>query len=99
MTGRGQQDSTLTLASLVRLVAGYFCVDPEELSLPSKGRRIVRAKAVICYVAVGQLRIKGVEIAEVLGYRSTAVTHAATRGGPICGNTPELAAKLAMVKL
>ncbi len=95
----GPQVSTLTLADLVRLVAEHFGVDPEELSLPSKARRIARAKAVICYMAVRQFKIRGVEVAEALGYSSTAVTHAATRGGVLVADTPDLAEKLAPAKL
>ena len=41
---------------------------------------IVRAKAVICHMAVRQLQIRGVEVAERLGYTSAAVTHATKRG-------------------
>jgi REP element-mobilizing transposase RayT len=94
--GRRQRDSTLTLADLVRLVAEHFGIDPEELSQPSKARRIVRAKAVICYMAVRKLRIKGIEVAELLGYSSTAVTHAAAKGGMIIADTPKLGEKIAI---
>jgi len=98
-SGRRRQDSTLPLADLVRMVAEHFGVVPEELSQPSKERRIAQAKAVICYVAVRQLKIKGVEVAELLGYSSTAATHAASRGGTIFADIPDLEEKVAISKL
>ncbi|PLX84945.1 MAG: hypothetical protein C0617_06275 [Desulfuromonas sp.] len=48
-----------SLCDLERLVAEDFQVPPAVLKRPSKERPIVRAKAVICYVAVRRLRIKG----------------------------------------
>ena len=97
--GEAAQDATLSLIDLVRLVSTHFGLEPEELSLPSKARKIVRAKAVICYLAVRRLRIKGVEVAKQLGYSSTAVTHAATRGELIFSETPDLGEKLGMAKV
>lgn len=98
-TCQGQKSSKITLSDLVHLVTEQFGVDPEELPLPSKERRIAQAKAVICYVAVRQLGIKGVEVAVMMGYSSTAVTHAAKRGETILAETPDLAEKLAKAKL
>ncbi|MBE9486433.1 MAG: hypothetical protein IMY82_04615, partial [Chloroflexi bacterium] len=67
-------------SELIRQVAGHFQIDPSVLKQPSKKRNIVKAKAVICHVAVRQLQIKGVEVAERLGYTSAAVSHATKRG-------------------
>jgi len=69
-----------SLSDLERLGAEHFQVPPAALKRPSKERPIVGAKAVICYVAVRRLRIRGVEVATRLGYSSTAVAHAAKRG-------------------
>lgn len=98
-TGERQQGLPPSLAELVCLVAAHFGIDPDELYVPSKARRIVRAKALICYIAVRRLKIKGIEVAEFLGYSSTAVTHAVTRGGVIFAETPDLGEKLTARKL
>jgi putative transposase len=91
--------STLSLNGLIRLVEAHFHLDPQELSQPSKERRIVRAKAVISYVGVRRMGIKSVEIAKLLGYSSTAVTHAAARGREIISETPTLGKALQGEKL
>jgi REP element-mobilizing transposase RayT len=78
-----RNDHRMPFTELVQRVADYFQVAPAALSAPSKERNIVRAKAVICLVAVRKLGVKGVDTAAALGYSSTAVTQAAKRGEAI----------------
>lgn len=74
------QSDGIPLSDLVRRVANHFQIAPAALARPSKERHIVRAKAVICHVAVRRLGIKGMDVADSLGYTSAAVTQAAKRG-------------------
>lgn len=70
----------LSLAELVQRVAAGLRIEPATLRSPSKERNIARAKAVISYLAVRRLGIKGLEVAAMLGYSPTAVSQAAKRG-------------------
>jgi REP element-mobilizing transposase RayT len=78
-----QNNHRMPFTELVQRVANCLQIAPATLSAPSKERSIVRAKAVICHVAVRKLGIKGVDVAATLGYSSTAVTQAAKRGEAI----------------
>jgi REP element-mobilizing transposase RayT len=92
-----QKGHGVPLAELVQRVSDYFRIAPAILSYPSKERDIVRAKAVICNLAVRKLGIKGVDVAERLGYSSTAVTQAAKRGEAVLAADRELEQFLARV--
>jgi putative transposase len=70
-------------AELIDLVANDFEIDKALVSQPNKNRILTQAKAVICYVAIRQLGVKGVEIAPTLAYTPAAVSHAAARGKQI----------------
>lgn len=90
----------MSLAELVQRVSDCFQIGPATLRDPSKERNIVRAKAVICHLAVRKLGIKGVDVAVMLGYSSTAVTHAVKRGQKLLSCDGELQQLLEeMVKL
>lgn len=78
--GPVQDDSHISLAELTQRVATVLQIDPATLRIPSKERHIARAKAIISYLAVRRLGIKGLDVAASLGYSSTAVTQAAKRG-------------------
>lgn len=80
----------MTITELVQRVAHCLRVAPATLNAPSKERNIVRAKAVIYYVVVRKLGIKGVDVATMLGYSSTAVTQAAKRGEALLAADREL---------
>ncbi len=69
-----------TLEEIVAQVAQYFATEESRLRKPSKERRLVQARAAICYVAVRELGVKGVEVAQALGCTPGAVSHAASRG-------------------
>jgi REP-associated tyrosine transposase len=70
----------ISLERLVTLVADHCKVAAAELSQPNKQPTIVRAKALICFVATRFYRISGSEVGEHLGYSTSAVSRAAQRG-------------------
>ncbi len=72
-----------SLTDLINLVANHFGIEKSLLSQPSKKRSLTQAKAIICYVAMRQMGIKGVDIAPTLVYTPAAVSHAANRGEQI----------------
>jgi putative transposase len=83
-----------TLTDLIDLVATYYGIEKSRLSQPGKTRTLTQAKAVICYVAVRHLGLKGVDVAPELAYTPAAVSHAANRGEHILQKEPELKTKL-----
>jgi putative transposase len=72
--------SKMSLADLIRQVASFFNVEQSRLSKPSKERALTQAKAVVCYVALRELGLRGIDVAVALGYTPAAVSHAAKRG-------------------
>jgi putative transposase len=89
-----QEHGVLSLSELMQRVAAHVRIAPETLRLPSKERKVVLAKALICHLGVRKLGIKGVEVAAALGYTSTAVTHAAKRGEALLGANEDLEERL-----
>ena len=75
--GQAKSDS---LEELIGVIADYFGLDASQLQFPSKQRRLVRAKAVICFVAVRYYHQPGNQVAQRLGYSSSAVSRAVERG-------------------
>jgi len=55
----GQDNPQMSLAELVERVAACLQIAPGTLRAPSKERHIVRAKAIICYLAVRQAGNQG----------------------------------------
>ncbi len=55
---------------LTRQVASYFRMDLADLKLSGKTPNLVRAKSVICYVAVRHLGLKVVDVGRRLAIRS-----------------------------
>jgi chromosomal replication initiation ATPase DnaA len=72
-----------SLDDIVATVSVYYDLSAEELSFPSKIRRIAAAKAAICYLATRRYRLPGVDVARCLGYTPSAVTRATRRGEKI----------------
>jgi REP element-mobilizing transposase RayT len=71
---------SIPLERVISLVAEHCKVGEEELSWPSKQPAIVRAKALICFIATRLCRDKGGAVAQRLAYSTTAVSRAALRG-------------------
>jgi len=63
-----QNSPQMSLSELVERVAACLQIAPGTLNAPSKERHIVRAKAIICHLAVRKLGIKGLDVAAILGY-------------------------------
>lgn len=76
----GDQGEALSLWRIIALVAGHCNIAEADLAMPSKQRALVRAKALICFVATRLCRLKGTEVGEHLAYSTTAVSRAALRG-------------------
>jgi REP element-mobilizing transposase RayT len=89
-----QPDPEQAFTSLTRQVASYFGMDPADLKLSGKTPNLVRAKSVICYVAVRHLGIKGVDVGRRLAISPSAVSHAIQRGAKLLSEDPVLAARL-----
>ena len=83
-----------SLRELMDLVTTYFGIAPTALSQPSKNRSLAQAKAVICFVAIRKLGLKGVDIAPAMAYTPAAVSHAANRGDSIFQKEAQLRKKL-----
>jgi len=73
----------LSFSDLSKRIAAYYEIASCDLSKPNKAQPIANAKAVICYIAIRYLQLKGVDIAPKLGYSSAAVSHATKRGKQI----------------
>lgn len=89
----------LSLNKLVAKVALYYDIDDSDLSLPCRQPVIVRAKAVICYLAMRHYHFSGVTIAARLGYSTSAVSRAAGRGQELFKEDARLHAFLQEVDL
>lgn len=70
----------LSLSDLIVRVAEHYRLERTRLSQPSKERDLARAKAVICYLAVRELGLRGIDVAAALACTPAAVSHAAKRG-------------------
>ena len=94
LTGRTTSEPTMTLVELISRVATYFDLEIFRLNRPGKERILVQARAVICYVALRELNLRGVDVAKTLACTPGAVSHAAQKGEMILRREPELQVKL-----
>jgi len=79
-TGAGPERS---LAEIIDRVATFFGIEESCLKKPGKERTFVQARSVICYVALRELDLKGVDVAQALAFTPGGVSHAARRGEKI----------------
>jgi len=85
LAGTGPEKS---LAEIIDQVATYFGIEKSRLEKPGKERVLVQARSAICYVAVRETGLKGVDVAQALDFTPGAVSHAARRGEQIlCQDT------------
>lgn len=70
----------VSLNTLIVDIGNHFNIPPSELALPCRQPIVVRAKAIICYLAIRHYRFSGVSIAAQLGYSTSAVSRSASRG-------------------
>ena len=71
--------SGLNLETLLRKVAGYYSIDPQDLKTASKESTLTKARTVLCYLAVRKLMISCAEVARKLGISPATVSRAASR--------------------
>ena len=86
----------LSLADLIGRVAEYYRIERTRLSKPSKERDIARAKATICYLAVRELGLRGIDVSAALACTPAAVSHAAKRGEAVFREEQGLRERLGM---
>jgi REP element-mobilizing transposase RayT len=71
------------LDELIGIVAGFFELSVDDLQTSSKCRRISKARAVMCYLAVRKLRFSCADVARRLNISPNTVSMAASRGHAI----------------
>jgi len=86
----------MTLEEVIDKVSDYFGIDEPRMKKPGKERALVQARAVVCYVAVRELGLRGVEVASTLACTPGAVSHAARRGEQILRQEIDLQRMLGM---
>jgi putative transposase len=86
----------LSLADLIGLVAEYYHIERTRLSQPSKERDLARAKAAICYLAVREFGMRGIDVSAALACTPAAVSHAAKRGEAVFREEQGLRERLGM---
>ena len=70
----------LDFKALSEKVAALCHVDCELLSTPSKDRKVSRARAILCYLAVRRLMMSGADVARALNLSPSMVSRAVSRG-------------------
>ena len=73
----------IDLAEAKRHVSRLFEMTPEDLLVPDKHPKCVRARSVLCYFLVRKLGMTTTAVAKELGISQPAVSIAAARGGAI----------------
>ena len=68
------------LEALLRSVADYYKVDMDSLKTGIKERSIVKARSVLCYLAVRKLKMSATEVAIKLNITPSTVSKAIIRG-------------------
>lgn len=71
------------LEALLRKVADYYKIDMDGLKTGIKERSIVKARYVLCYLAVRKLKMTATEVALKLNITPSAVSKAVIRGQSI----------------
>ena len=71
------------LDELIGKVAVFFDMSVDELKTSSKNRNIVKARAVLCYLAVRELRFSCTDVARRLNISPNTVSMAVSRGQKI----------------
>jgi REP element-mobilizing transposase RayT len=66
--------------NLVSYVARLFELNPQELLKPSRQHERVSARSVLCYWAVSELKINGVDLGRRINFSKSSVSRAVIRG-------------------
>jgi chromosomal replication initiation ATPase DnaA len=67
------------LDELLRKVAGYYRIDPDDLKTAGKESTLTKARTVLCYYAVRKLAISCADVARTLTISPATVSRAASR--------------------
>ena len=70
----------ISVEALAKRIAGHFGVDRDDLRSGTKTRKVVKARAFLCYHAVRKLGKTAVELAGDLNISPSAVSKSAVRG-------------------
>jgi hypothetical protein len=73
----------LSLDTLVRKVAVYYRIDPDDLKTACKESTLTKARTVLCYLAVRRLMISCADVARNLRISPATVSRAASRGASL----------------
>lgn len=76
----------MEIEDIITRVCRYYEIDPEELRLKSRARRIADARSIICYLAVRQTGHSGVEVGRQVTLSRAGVSVAAGRGEQMVKN-------------
>ena len=79
------QSKGLSMDDIADRVAHLLGMDPNEVWLPGKYRRQVRARSLLCYFAVREYGFNMTTLAKRLGISTAAVSKAVQRGADIAG--------------
>ena len=85
-----QDERLMSLDEIVTAVSAYFGISELDLSQPSKVRSVVKAKAVVCYLAIRVNKHTGGEVGRRLSYTSSATSRAIKRGQELCDEDEKL---------
>ena len=66
--------------TLLRKVARYYRIDPDDLKTAGKESTLTKARTVLCYLAVRKLQISCADVARKLKISPATVSRAASRG-------------------
>ena len=70
----------MTVSVLAERIAQHFGVDTDDLRSGTKTRNVVKARAVLCYLAIRKLGKAAVELARELNISPSAASKSVTRG-------------------
>ena len=77
---QAKPETKLPLDTIIERIATCFDLEKAALTRPCREAEIVRAKALICYLAVRCYSVAGLVVAKRLKYSTSAVSQAAKRG-------------------
>jgi REP element-mobilizing transposase RayT len=83
-------DPAMSLSQLIDRVGSLLNVSPEAIRRPSKTRLPALARGLVCYLAVRKLKLKGVEVGQVLCLGPSGVSLAIRRGEQLILEHPEV---------
>ncbi len=68
------------MEKVLDIVAGYFDLDSNILTLPGRGRKVSGARSIFCVMAIDLFGYPGAEVARALSLTPSAVSKSAVKG-------------------